>query len=112
MKVNPIGDKIACIDLKDWVLTDFATELTDIPYSSECCKLRYCYVGSNYKLKVNDHSTKYTMKVGALKHFRLTLSSIEKAHIASKIAVLFKLENGLECLRILQNDKKNNNLYV
>lgn len=81
MKVNPIGDKIACIDLKDWVLTDFATELTDIPYSSECCKLWYCYVGSNYKLKVNDHSTKYTMKVGALKHFRLILSSIEKAHI-------------------------------
>lgn len=46
------------------------------------------------------------MKVGALKHFRLILSSIEKAHIASKIVVLFKLENGLECLRILQNDKK------
>lgn len=106
------------IDLKDWVSTDFATELTDIPYSSECCKLRYCYVGSNYKLKVNDHSTKYTMKVGALKHFRLILSSIEKAQKSycftvcfSKIVVLFKLENGLECLRILQNDKKKISMF-
>lgn len=108
MKVNPIGDKIACISILKigcqlillQNLQTFHTPLNVVNYDI------VIYVGSNYKLKVNDHSTKYTMKVGALKHFRLILSSIEKAHIVSKIVVLFKLENGLECLRILQNDKK------
>lgn len=38
------------------------------------------------------------MKVGVLKYFRLILFSIEKVYIVLKIVVLFKLENGLECL--------------
>lgn len=82
------------------MLIDFVIEFIDILYFFECCKLWYCYVGFNYKFKVNDYFIKYIMKVGVLKYFRLILFSIEKVYIVLKIVVLFKLENGLECLWI------------